>query len=258
MVSQRLGKVIAKSLQVDRRVQREVKGSQIKYLQKNWNDMAAGVLIVSSRGNGAYFIIDGQHRGLAMVQINPDYKFNALIFTGLSLRDEADLFNLYNDKRKGVKAHERYRIYLVSGAEPYVSIQRILDHHQLSITTAPADSGVAAVQKVISIYNRFGEDVLEGSFTIAEAAWGRQRDTWNGVLLGVIAIMLANGADIRELSSALRAKVPSAWLSMNLSTQGSGSEQRDLELARLILPIYNKGKKQESKLSNLTMKRTTA
>jgi len=81
------------SLQVDHRYQRPLNAQWARWLAENWDDRMLGVLTVSQREDGSFWLLEGQHRSAALVSIGmAERKVPCIAFKNLSVREEADIY----------------------------------------------------------------------------------------------------------------------------------------------------------------------
>ena len=95
-----------KKLKIDTRYQRVAVQDTVNGLAKDWNPCFAGVLYVSKRKNGSFYVIDGQHRMLAAksLGLTVDVKIIHIDDDDPSVV-EGLLFLIMNKCRKGMSAN---------------------------------------------------------------------------------------------------------------------------------------------------------
>lgn len=106
---------------------------------------------------------------------------------------------------------------------------------------------------VLRITEQYGPEILERTLAVAETAWGRTKETWDGMLLSGIGTFLGrhgNEVDDRALAEKIGRKNHAyAWRTRvtNLASDGglhhSGTGSRVSVCYQLIVTEWNKGKK---------------
>jgi hypothetical protein len=165
--------VLASKLTVDPRYQRPVFPAKVKKIQDGFDPDAFGVLYVSERADGSLVILDGQQRHAAVMGMpgwENDY-LPAIVYTGLTVRQEAALFTLYNGIRTKPRPSDMYRAALVAGDPSVKAINVIVTDLGLVIGDGPGKTRVQSIASVRRIYDNVGGDVLRRVMTVATRAW---------------------------------------------------------------------------------------
>lgn len=132
-------------MKVSPKAQREFRPNHAADLAGRFNLDAIGYPVVDHR-DGAYWIVDGQHRvaALKMVGFTADDQIECEVFEGLTESQEADVF-LHRDSRKKVGTFDGFRIAVVAGRGDEVQIKRIVERAGLKISLDGADGCIGAV-----------------------------------------------------------------------------------------------------------------
>jgi hypothetical protein len=155
--------VLASRMLVDDAYQRRPDPKRILSMANNWSDSGMGVLYVSERDPDVFAIIDGQHRKYAYCakcgdKVDP--LLPCMVYRGLTIKDEAWLFWLYNsgENRRPMTSLDVFRSRLAWGDERAVQIQEILAQHDMTVArNASAKnpkgeiSAIAAMDRVLAI-----------------------------------------------------------------------------------------------------------
>lgn len=130
-----------------------------------------GTLIVSDRPrDGKLFsAIDGQHRHELMVRHGMDEWF-AIVFTGLTIEDEAELFTRYQRERRNITPYQRFNAALVAGKPEAKAIDRIVKEEGFSLGQSETPGVIKAIVALERIYQ---EDPAQLRMVL-----GLIRDTW--------------------------------------------------------------------------------
>ncbi|MFW0790849.1 DUF6551 family protein [Gordonia sp. CPCC 205333] len=242
-------------LKIDPQAQRTLNEKRAQKLAEEFIPEAVGTIIVSERDNGDKFIVDGQHRWRASQLLGRD-SVVCEIHHGLTQTEEAILFLIKNRESSKPSAIDEYQIGLTGGIPLFVDTEKILKSHGLSMGTTSVNT-VGAVNGVLRITDKYGPDVLHRTLTIAEHAWGRTAETWDGMLLGGIGEVVGrHGEQIQndeELAKKIGKKGPAFQWKANVhalstagGTQHSGTGGRVMTCYSLIIQTWNKGRRSEA------------
>lgn len=247
--------VATADLKIDPQAQRTLNERRAQKLAETFIAKAVGTIIVSKRANGDMYIVDGQHRWRAsqLLGINT---VMCEVHHGLSQMEEAILFLIKNRESTRPSALDEYQIGLTGEIPLFVDTQEILDKHKLAMGTTSVNA-IGAVNGVLRITEKYGADVLDRTLSVAEGAWDRTPETWDGMLLGGLGEFIGRHGDQvtddDELAKKIGKKAPSwKWrsevhaLSTAGGTQHSGTGGRVMTCYHLIVTTWNKGRRSEA------------
>lgn len=192
-------------LMVDPQVQRSLDRRRAAKIGVEFNPDAVGIVTVSQRANGDYFIIDGQHRveGMRIAGLSDD-KAECEVFTGLTLADEAAMFRLRNNT-----AHPQYidkfRVRVIEGDPVAVAIDDMVHRHGWKIQMGNSVGDLAAVQALERIY-RLEATAAERALSTLTRAWGLDSSSVDGRLLdgmGLVFIRYGDAIEVDDLIARL-------------------------------------------------------
>lgn len=182
----------AANLFADPTYQRPVDEARARKMAKEWDRRLAGVIEVSDRGEHAaprYAVIDGQHRWAATLRLDDTAMIVATVHEGLTVADEAKLFDRLNRERKKVNIFEHYKARQASGDWVVTQIQRVLEKHGLKVDPAPQEGCVGcvgALEKVADI----DDALLDETLGLIIDIWGRRRDGFDAPIIHGLALIL--------------------------------------------------------------------
>ncbi|OBG58893.1 MULTISPECIES: DUF6551 family protein [unclassified Mycobacterium] len=241
-------------LHVDERAQRSLNELRAQKLSEGWINEAAGEIVVSDRGpDKKKHVIDGYHRSTA-ARMTGISKLPCEVHYGLSVADEAALFLLKNRESSKPNALDEYRIGLTAELPLFVDTEKVLIKHNLTVGKASSKNVVGAVQAILRITETSGPGTLDEVLRIAEAAWGRTAETWDGMLLGGLGLFLhrhGGEVNIGDLIQRMRRKEAWAWkqtvlsLASNQNRTQSGTGSRVTACYQELCRVYNKGRRNE-------------
>jgi hypothetical protein len=247
----------AGQLQVDPIVQREFKPHKARKLSEEWEDTAVGVLVVSKRADGSHWIIEGQHRWAAGLDLfGEDYKFTCEVHTKLSLEDEAMMFLLINNNRTKPTPYDRFRIALVAGHADELAIDRVAQKLDLTLGPTARSSTIGAIEALRRILQAVDEEGLHDTIDVAIQAFGRHAETYDADMLQAIAALLEAKPDLdqRRLAKVLTKSGRTPMTVNDWKRAGAqirkhgGSSSRRLPIARLIGEAYDRGLADQKKI----------
>ncbi|AXG77883.1 ParB/RepB/Spo0J family partition protein [Streptomyces paludis] len=248
--------VSIKDLNIDPQAQRTLNERRAQNIANNIVSEALGSVIISKRPDGDLYIVDGQHRWRACALAGIP-TIRAEIHYGLTQAQEAILFLIKNRESHKPRPIDEYHVGLTGGVPLFVDTDRILDKHGLTLGST-STNGVGAVSGVLQIVDRYGASIFDRTLTVAEEAWDRSTETWDGMLLGGIGAFLGRWGDLvddKELAKKILAMGTAAkWRSeiLSQSSRGgfnnSGTGSRVATAYRLVVVAWNKGRKAENRI----------
>jgi len=241
------GRVLLEDLHIDRSYQRDPSNAKIVQIAQRFEERAAGHLIVSVREDGSMYIMDGQHRYLALKRLaRPDVLCE--FWYGLSVADEATIFVECNFQRAIPRSAAVYRARLVAKDPIAVDIQSVLDELGLRVVNSVSHNkrlpgGVWAINAVERIYKAGGRDGLVYILGIAHGTWPTEpAGTSAAIMLGLY-----------NFWATYRQRLPKDWYK-KLEQYTPRQLERDarthaelhhtslnMGMARAILSLFNKG-----------------
>ncbi|MGM9331304.1 DUF6551 family protein [Streptomyces murinus] len=243
-------------LSIDPQAQRTLNERRAQKIANRMVSEALGSIIVSQRDDGSRYIVDGQHRWRACVLAGINTVI-AEVHHGLTQAQEAMLFLIKNQESHKPRAIDEFCVGLTGGVLLYVDTDRVLKKHALSLGST-STNGVGAVSGLLQMTERYGADVLDRTLTVAEAAWGRSAETWDGSLLGGIGMFLGRWGDLiddEELAKKILGMGTAAkWRSEILSQssrggfRSGGTGSRVTTSYRLFVAAWNKGRRPENRI----------
>ncbi|MFG2336977.1 DUF6551 family protein [Streptomyces yangpuensis] len=237
-------------LNIDPQAQRTLNERRAQQIANNVVREAIGSIIVSQRDDGDLYIVDGQHRWRACALAGIP-TIRADIHHGLNQAQEAVLFLIKNRESHKPRPIDEYHVGLTGGVPLFVDTDRILRKHDLTLGST-STNGVGAVSGVLQITDRHGSVIFDRTLTVAEDAWGRAPETWDGMLLGGIGQFLGRWGDLVDDSDLAkkinRMGTAAKWRSeiLSMSSRGgfnnSGTGSRVATAYRMVVNAWNHGR----------------
>ncbi|MGW5232071.1 DUF6551 family protein [Streptomyces nodosus] len=213
-----------------------------------WNPAVLMVAIVSKRGDGRYYLLDGQHSTkVALEKHGPDFERHCLVFEELTTAEEAALFLAANRDRKAVKPVDNYRVALTAGEPLVTRVDAEVKSCGLTVTGSTSPNQIGAVQAVLSVGAK-REGLLPKVLNTLANAWGRDKTSWDNMVIRAVGMVIDHEAnrskiDLDRLAKVLRKKTVRQWKAdaIRHTTSGGGSHSRSQPLAEDIVTAYNIG-----------------
>ncbi|MFF2779875.1 DUF6551 family protein [Streptomyces sp. NPDC058052] len=248
-------KVVAADLKIASEAQRTINPARAKAIAADIKPHALGSIIVSQRQNGDLYIVDGQHRREACLIAGIE-TLVAEVHRGLTLSEEATLFLIKNREAAKTNAHDEYRIGLTAGLPLFVDTESVLVSHKLKIGSTSSNQ-IGAVQGILAITDKYGPEVLDEVLTIAEAAYGRTAETWDGIIIGGLGEFVGRHRDlvlsaasldefarkVEKRSSAARLIGDARSFATGFGSKADGTGSRKMAAYRLFVEVWNKGRR---------------
>lgn len=234
------------ALAVNKRVQRAIIPARVKKLVQGWTFRGVGVITISRR-DGINYIVDGQHRWAAALELgHGNSKVLCHIYTDLTEQEEAALFLTLNDART-VSAIDQYHVGLIALDPICIGARNTLARHDLSIGTGTSDGTVRCVSKVLALQAK-DPALLEAVCRTLVATWGTRAAAFEQVVLTAAGIVLGrfNG----ELDLGAFSKKLSGYRGGPSALAGDARGLADYKpitvtraAAEIMVDTYNKGRR---------------
>ena len=241
------GYVPTDAILVDRdRYQRKLRPSKITKMAHAWNPDKAGVIVVSKRVDGKYYVIDGQHRhqALQLMENYPTHLF-CEIFENLTPQQEAQLFHDLDKERDNLTPGAAFKA--LRGADNPIALGIARAAEMAGYTTdyekGPAINNLRAFKTLQEIYRRMGEDGLTNILTVLHTAWPNRKEAHSEPMLRGLETFIAKyGSQINgtRLIQVLSAQSPLYIISTARRIQEDLNSVIYASVAQTIRGLYNK------------------
>lgn len=183
-----------KSLFLDPKYQREVSKPHVKALTTSFDERLLGTIVVSFRDD-KYYILDGQHRVMACKSSGVT-SVMAVVLDHLTMEEEAELFDEYNRKRKGLTRIESFKAQLAAGNDTAEAINKIAAKHGVKVTGGKEDNTITAIAICMRLFDEYGPEHFDRTVGLIKKTWGGQSPSLAGhFLTGVAAFLKVYGSD---------------------------------------------------------------
>jgi len=159
------------AMKVSPLAQRELNQARVDRLAAEFDLEQLGTPTVNLRGE-AYYIIDGQHRISALIQIGyGDQQIQCWAYKGLTDVEEAEKFLKLNDILT-VHAFAKFKVSVHAGRAEEVEIDRIVRSAGLRVAQGAGNGSVSAVSTLRRVFERGGPGCLARTLCIIRDAYG--------------------------------------------------------------------------------------
>ena len=154
-----------------------------------------------SRRDGVNYVFDGQHTAeiVAAASCSRDTPVWCMVYNDLQYTEEAHIFA---DQKKHVKALVPYEIFaahLEAGDEKQMMINTIVKSYGLTIAKTSQPNTVCAVNTLEKIYDKYGQEILNATLSLAIGTWEGENYSLSGsVLMGLARIITTYGDALDE------------------------------------------------------------
>lgn len=181
------------AIKADYTYQRPLDQKRVRRMVAEFDPSLVGVIEVSLRDDGSYYVIDGHHRLQAVraFKARRGAAIAANVHTHLSPEDEARLFFEIDRKRTRLTGWDRWNARRGAQEQVVLDIEDIATKHELKIAPG-AKSGqlrcTAACEKIVDLG---GIDLLDETLRICVAAYQGETDSLRAEIVHGVALILA-------------------------------------------------------------------
>jgi hypothetical protein len=240
-------------LQVDRtKYQRYFQQRKTDKIVNEFDRNKLDPLRVNVREDGTKWVVDGQHRLMALRRIGWDIA-PCYVERNKSVQEEADQFIAVNTERSRPDALTLFKAAVTAGNEDAVTVQRVLEETGWKFTdrnrNVRREPGIfAAPSTALKVLQRYDELVLRQSLSVLRSAWPNDPHAGSAALISGMARLLFQWDDvvtIRRLEDKLLFTSPVEILTKakqiaNALTE-SGQLRQDEAVGRALFTQYQSG-----------------
>jgi hypothetical protein len=221
----------------------------VEKIAAEWDESAAGAIILNMREDETYAILDGQHRFLAAKKRGIK-DLNALVFIGKTEEEEARLFVQLNTKHN-VLPFDRFCANLQSGQSREVAVNNIVTGIGLTIKNDPTNSkAVRSVATLLKLFDDYGAAHLMKTMQVLHESFDAYNDAmaWSDSSMRGMAALLYRYPDVNmtRLIAQLQKHSPRTLQGRAMLKMGPGRGW--IGWGEVFTEIYNNGLRGDSKL----------
>lgn len=230
-------------LAVDEDTQRKYDPAHAKRIADNFDVTLVGLLQVSKRDDGQYYVVDGQHRRAAAIIAGHGHRPLACqVVEGLTLAEEARRFVGVNSTTKKPSALDLFRLRVKSGEDTAVAINTIVERHGLHAGTGAGQGQIQAVVALEKVYKEHGAVILSDTLDVLTGAWDRERDAFDATMIRGLGSVLARYPDLdqeRLVKVLAKSGDPGRLIGKARSLGEVLKVNRGAAMHRAIVEVYN-------------------
>jgi hypothetical protein len=212
-----------------------------------------GTLVVSERARKnqpKLALIDGQTRWTGAKEAGV-LMLPALVYTGLTAKDEALIFYLLQERRRNLTSWQKFKARLEAEDPVAIDLQRIVEEAGFVLNSTDSYRSVQAVGALIAVYRQDdGPWLLETTMQTLYDAWGDQETgvTSSDMVRGVARFIQDREPDLDRLVLALKSVNPQVLKSQAniMASSANGGSSRGKAIADAIYSEYIKAGRRRS------------
>jgi hypothetical protein len=250
-------------LYVDQNSQRPISKSRVSEIQKKFDWNRYEVPTVSPTPDGTWFVSEGQHRVLALQEIDPDIEIPVIVTNAMDTAGRAGLAYTISTGHKALNGYAEWNL-LKNGNDPYaLVIDKAARAAGLTISQKAGKKTIQASKTLFRIVKHGGATPEEGGAVIhtavqalAEAYPNTDDDAaierWNTILLQAVAIIarLDSAIQSHDIAKALNGFSPSRWIGYRDAPPEQRGNLSEVEyVASKIIEKMNKGRHAQNRIS---------
>lgn len=175
--------------------QRPVEEKEVNRLMREWDGRLMEPLVVSRRDKH-FYLIDGQHRAVALKMMNGggDIVVPCKVYRDLTYEMEADLCFRLDKSRKKLSLAQSTMMLIESGTDTEINeIVRLIEDGGFLWTLDkefPGDYEIRACRAVISAYRLLGREAFDQMLSIMYQAWDGEPSSLKGNFISGMALFM--------------------------------------------------------------------
>lgn len=236
---------------IDLRVQQPADKKRMQKMAANFMPKALSTVTLSERADGSLIALDGQHRIGAAKFAGYRKPIAALVYRGLSLQQEGEMFLDLNNTKVPTPV-SKFKVGVAAGDLVVCAIHDIVTKSGWEIERFKGAGKLTAVAALRQIYDgaKVGSkrperaDLVEATLTTITAAWGHDGDgVMASLLLGVASLYARYGArlDSSRLVEKMSASTPRDVLANGAQARAFLGGTEYAGVSRWLVKEYNKG-----------------
>lgn len=244
------------SMQIDRTYQRELNSARVTRIVDSYSPALMLPIVVNVRASGETFIVDGQHRQAALIQLGRfDAQVACIVHRSMTLEEEAWLFDHLNKLQQKLTPLQQYRGGIAAGDQVALDIKAVVEIAGFVIRPEQRDlsrnniPGIAALKKV---RKQHGIDHLRKALGLIAATWGTDHGPSADLIVNVgeFVYLYEGSFSVKRFVRAFGRVKPEAMKEEAKVMKVRGGLKLETAWNFKIIEHYNKGLKDENKLPN--------
>jgi len=225
--------------------QRGVSLVKVRNIVSHFNPNAVGLLLLSYRDD-RYWIVDGQHRLMALLKLGAT-KWKCEVFVDLNYQQEARMFRDRNTSKKPTPAN-RFVADLEANDPRAIAIKNIVESegYNISFNQKNGNYAIAAISSLEQIHENYGGQMLRRVLKVIKKTWNGEKDSLREFfILGFAEFFkrYTNEFDEDALIKKLSITPLYAITRKTMDNSRIFKELPRISFARTVVDVYNKGRR---------------
>lgn len=249
-------RVLLKYLKTDYSYQSPVNEKQVEMIISNFDPKALHTIVISERADGSYYIIDGQHRVVALMRLG-EISVECTVYRGLSLAEEAEMYRKINE-RKPKSKNAFAKADLASGVKYAVEIDEVVRAAGFLVDyerSGFALNAIKSYEALRKVYEQYGSQHLYKTLVVAGQYFGTSyKEIQNWTIVGLAEFLHTfPDYDKKTLSSKLGTIPFKEMKKMNNQKKLETGLSVTKSLPFTLVDIYNKRLNKDKQLNAMKL-----
>lgn len=235
-------------IQVDRQYQRPLHRDHVTKIMRSFDPLAIGTVTVSQRDDGSYWVIDGQHRLAALIEMGRgDRPIPCVVYTGLSVGQEADKFFMQSRVRR-IHPIDLFKARLFAGDPVAMGINKVVTGAGFKVEAGgKSDTHIQAPATLELIYTIHGPERLAEVLGMVGNIWsGQKRSVPQYIISGINAAITRYPRIDRDRLVRVLRETPAEDMERTAKAMRRFTNDRGATIyGRTMIHFYNKGLRQK-------------
>lgn len=181
-------------LNVDFSYQRRPRLPHVNKIAKDFDNLLFGVVTVSQRRDGSFWILDGQHRVAALLKLGKGAgSIPCEVLTGLTHTQEAAIFYVRNSATQPMSAADKFRGRLEAQDPVALELLEIVQASgfRLNLESSELSDGrICGVGTLSNVYANYRSGHLEDTLALIGSTWGLDNGP-HGTTIGGVSVFIS-------------------------------------------------------------------
>lgn len=199
--------------------QRVLNMKNVNKIVKEFNPAKLGVLVVSKRDDGAYSVLDGQHRLTALRRLGFSAA-NCIVLENMTVQEEADYFRRQNENKQNLRIADTFNASLYAEDGESLEIKRLMDKYGFRFGKSGSPMCICAIGALQTIIRTYDVQTLENVLCCIAGTWPKDATILRREMLAGLAEFWYRFADA----------VPQARFEQRMATRAPASMYQELTM----------------------------
>lgn len=249
-------RLLLRYLKTDYSYQSPVNEKQVEMIVLNFDPKALHTIVISERADGSYYIIDGQHRVVALMR-KGEISVECTVYRGLSVAEEAEMYRKINE-RKPKSKNAFAKADLASGVKYAVEIDEVVRAAGFLVDYEKSGFALNAIKSyeaLRKVYEQWGAQHLYRTLVVASKYFGRTyKEIQNWTIVGLAEFLsVFDEHDEKRLNTTLGTIPFKEIKKMNNQKKVETGLSITKSLPFTLVDIYNKRLNKDKQLNAMKL-----